>query len=126
MNDKGEVVRTSDSVPPLSSETVVAAALLALADSSNKDLYLPAIHAPPGPHTNHFSRNKGLIKTKIAVERKAAKEVNQKEAEGKKAAAAACKADGLAKKQEKGSPLLRQRPALRPSKLKLSAASSRM
>ncbi len=54
LNDKGEVVRTSDLVPPSSSGTVVAAALLALADSSNKDLYLPAIHAPPGPYTNCF------------------------------------------------------------------------
>ncbi len=101
LNDKGEVVRMSDSVPPMSSGTVVAAALLALADSSNKDLNLPAIHAPPGPHTNHFSRNEGPTKTKIAAERKAAKEAKQKEAKGKKAATAACKADGLAKMQEK-------------------------
>ncbi len=64
-------------------------------------LLLPAIHAPPGPCTNCFSGNKGHTKTKIAVEHKAAKEVKQKEAGGKKAAAAACKADGLAKKQEK-------------------------
>jgi hypothetical protein len=53
------------------------------------------------------------------------KEAKQKEAEEKKAAAAACKADGVAKKQKKGSPPLRQRPALRPQKLKLSAASLR-
>ncbi len=101
LNNKGEVVHTSDSVLLLSSGTVVAADLLALADSSNEDLYLPAIHAPPGPRTNHFSGNKGPTKTKIAAERKAAKEVKQKEAEGKKAAMAACKADGLAKKQVK-------------------------
>ncbi len=101
LNNKGEVVRTSDSVPPSSSGTIVAAALLALADSSNKDLYLPAIHAPPGPRTNHFSGNKGPTKTKITTERKVAKEAKQKEAEEKKAAAAALKADGLAKKQEK-------------------------
>jgi hypothetical protein len=101
LNNKGEVVHTSDSVPPSSSGTIVAMALLALADSSDKDLYLPAIHAPPGPRTNRFSRNKGPTKTKIAAEHKAAKEAKQKEAKGKKAAAAACKADGPAKKQEK-------------------------
>ncbi len=101
LNDKGRVVRTSDLVPPLSSGTVIATALLALADSSDKDLYLPTIHAPPGPRTNQFSGNKGPTKTKITTERKAAKEAKQKEAEGKKAATAACKADGLAKKQEK-------------------------
>jgi hypothetical protein len=101
LNDKGEVVRTSNLVPPSSSGTVVATALLALADSSDKDLYLPAIHAPPGPRINRFSGNKGPTKSKIAAEHKAAKEAKQKEAKGKKAAAAACKADGLAKKQEK-------------------------
>jgi hypothetical protein len=101
LNNKGEVVRTSNSVPPSSSGTIVAAALLALADSINKDLYLPAIHAPLGPRTNRFSGNKCPTKTKIATERKAAKEVKQKEANGKKAAAAACKADSLEKKQEK-------------------------
>ncbi len=101
LNDRGEVVHTSDSVPPSSSGTVVAAALLALADSSNEDFYLPAIHAPPGPCTNCFSGIKGPTKTKIAVERKAAKEAKQKETKGKKAAAATCKADGLTKKQEK-------------------------
>jgi hypothetical protein len=101
LNRKGEVVRTSDLVPPSSSGTVVAMALLALTDSSNENLYLPAIHAPPGPPTNLFSGNKGPTKTKIAVERKVAKEAKQKEAKEKKAAAAACKADSLAKKQEK-------------------------
>jgi hypothetical protein len=101
LNDKGEVVRMSNSVPPSSSGTVVAVALLALADSRDKDLYLPAIHAPPGPRTNRFSGSKCPTKTKIAAEHKAAKEAKQKEAEGKKAAAAAGKADGLAKKQEK-------------------------
>jgi hypothetical protein len=125
LNNKGEVAHTSNSVPPSFSGTVVAAALLALADSSNKDLYLPAIHAPPGPCTNHFSGNKSLTKTEIAMEHKAAKEAKQKEAEGKKAAATTCKADNLAKKQKKGSLLLRQSPALWPPKLKLSAASSR-
>ncbi len=81
---------------------------------------LPLAHAPI-----ILSGNKGPTKTKIAAEHKAAKEAKQKEAEGKKAAAVACKADGLAKKQEKGSPPLRRWPALRPPKLKLSAASSR-
>jgi hypothetical protein len=100
LNDKGEVVCTSG-LYPSSSGTVVTAALLALADSSNKDRYLPTIHAPPGPCTNRFSGNKAPTKTKIAAERKAAKEVKQKEAEGKKAAVAACKANSLAKKQEK-------------------------
>jgi hypothetical protein len=100
LNNEGEVVCTSGSYPS-SSGIVVAAALLALADSSDKDLYLPAIHAPPGPRTNCFSGNKAPIKTEIAAERKAAKEAKQKEAEGKKAAVAARKADGLAKKQEK-------------------------
>jgi hypothetical protein len=100
LNDKGEVVGTSDLVPPLSSGTIATAALLALTDSSDKDLYLPAIHAPPGPRTR-FSGNKGPTKTKIAAEHKAVKEAKQKEAKGKKAAAAARKADGLAKKQEK-------------------------
>jgi hypothetical protein len=38
LNNKGEVVHTSNLVPPLSSGTVVAVALLALADSSNEDL----------------------------------------------------------------------------------------
>jgi hypothetical protein len=57
---------------------------------------LPLAHAPIV-----FSGNKGPTKTKIAAEHKVAKEVKQKEAKGKKAAAAACKADGLAKKQEK-------------------------
>jgi hypothetical protein len=101
LNDKGEVVRMSKSAPLSSSRTIVAVALLALADSNNKDLYLPAIHALPSPRTNHFSGNKGPTKTKIAAERKAAKEAKQKDAKGKKAATAACKADGLAKKQEK-------------------------
>jgi hypothetical protein len=44
---------------------------------------------------------KAPTKTKIAAERKVAKEAKQKEAKDKKAAAATCKADGLAKKQEK-------------------------
>ncbi len=101
LNNKGEVVRMSNLVPPSSSGTVVAAALLALADSSDKDLYLPAIHAPPDPRTNRLFGNKGPTKSEIAAERKAAKDAKQKEAKGKKAAAAACKADGLAKKQEK-------------------------
>jgi hypothetical protein len=101
LNNKGEVVRMSNLVPPSSSRAVVTAALLAFADSSNEDLYLPAILAPPGLRTNHFSGNKSPTKTKIAMERKAAKETKQKEAEGKKAAAATCKAEGLAKKQEK-------------------------
>jgi hypothetical protein len=101
LNNKGEVVRTSDSVPPSSFGTLVAVSLLALADSSDEDLYLPAIHAPPGPRTNRFPGNKGPTKTKIDGERKSAKKAKQEEAEGKKAAAAACKADGLAKKQEK-------------------------
>ncbi len=57
---------------------------------------LPLAHAPI-----IFSGNKGPTKTKIAVERKAAKEAKQKEAEGKKAVKATCKDDGLAKKQEK-------------------------
>jgi hypothetical protein len=57
---------------------------------------LPLAHTPIV-----FSGNKGPTKTKIAVEPKVAKEAKQKEAEGKKAAAAACKADGLVKKQEK-------------------------
>jgi hypothetical protein len=57
---------------------------------------LPLAHTPIV-----FFGNKGPRKTKIAMERKAAKEAKQKEAEGKKAAAAACKADGLAKKQGK-------------------------
>jgi hypothetical protein len=61
LNNKGEVVRTSDSVPPSSSGTLVTA-LLALADSSNKDLYLPATHAPPGPCTNCFSGKKRSYK----------------------------------------------------------------
>ncbi len=94
-------MRTSDLVPPSSSGTIVAAALLDLADSSNKDLYLPAIHAHPGPCTNRFSGNKCHTKTKIAAERKVVKEAKQKEAKGKKAAAAAHRADGFAKKQEK-------------------------
>ncbi len=102
LNDKGEVEHTSGLAPPSSFGTIVAAALLTLADSSNEDLYLPAIHAPPGPRTNYFSGNRGPTKTKIATEQKPAKEAKQKEAKGKKAATAACKADNLAKKQEKG------------------------
>jgi hypothetical protein len=101
LNNKGEVVLMSDLVPPLSCGTIVAVALLVLADSSNEDLFLPAIHAPPGPRTNRFSGNKGPTKTKIAVDCKAANEAKQKEAEEKKAAAATHKANGLAKKQEK-------------------------
>jgi hypothetical protein len=56
LNDKGEVVLAPGPLPASLSGTVVAAALLALADSSNsnKDLYRPVIHAPPGPLTNHF------------------------------------------------------------------------
>jgi hypothetical protein len=54
---------------------------------------LPLAHTPIV-----FSGNKGPTKTKIAVEREAAKEEKQKEAKGKKAAAAACNADGFAKK----------------------------
>jgi hypothetical protein len=46
-------------------------------------------------------REQMSYKTKIAAERKAVKEAKQKEAEGKKAAAATRKADDLAKKQEK-------------------------
>jgi hypothetical protein len=109
-------VRTSNLVPLSSSGTVVAAALLALADSSNKDLYFPAIHAPPGPRTNCFSGNKGPTMTEIATECKAAKEAKQKEAKGKKAAAAAHKADGLAKKQEK---------RISPAKVKASTAAAK-
>jgi hypothetical protein len=84
LNNKGEVVCTSGLVPPLSSGTVVAVALPALADSRDVDLYLPAIHAPPGPRTNCFSGNKGSTKTEIAAERKAAKEAKQKETKGMK------------------------------------------
>jgi hypothetical protein len=65
LNNKREVVRTSDSVPPSSSGTVVAGALLALADSSNEDLYLCAIHAPPGPCTNHFPGTKVLQRPRL-------------------------------------------------------------
>jgi hypothetical protein len=101
LNSKGEMVRTSNLVPPSSSGTIVAVAPLALADSSDKDLYLPVNHAPPGPRTNRFSGNKGPTKTKIAVERKVVKEAKQMEAKGKKAAVATRKADNLAKKQEK-------------------------
>ncbi len=57
---------------------------------------LPLAHAPI-----IFPGTKGPTKTKTAAEHKAAKEAKQKEAKGKKAAAAACKADSLAKKQEK-------------------------
>jgi hypothetical protein len=102
LNNKGEVVLAPGPLPASSSGTVLAAALLALVDSSDsdEDLYRPVIHAPPGPHTNHFSK-KAPTKTEIAAERKAAKVAKQKEAEDKKAAAAARKADGLAKKQKK-------------------------
>ncbi len=125
LNDKGEVVRTSDSVPPLSSGTVVAAALLALADSSDEDLYIPAIHAPPGPCTNHFSGNKGPTKTKIAAEHKAAKEAKRKEAKGKKAAAAARKADSLTKKQEKKISSTKAKASTAATKAEALQASSR-
>jgi hypothetical protein len=99
LNNKGEVVLAPGPLPALSSGTVVATALLAHADSSNsdKDLYLPVIHAPPGPRTNRFPK-KAPTKTKIAAEWQAAKEAKQKEAKDKKAAAAARKADGLAQK----------------------------
>jgi hypothetical protein len=102
LNDKGEAICTPGPLPASYSGTVVAAALLALADSSNsnKDLYCPVIHTPPGPRTNRFSK-KALTKTKIVVERKAAKEAKQKEAKDKKAAAATHKVDGIAKRQEK-------------------------
>jgi hypothetical protein len=102
LNDKGEVVLAPGPLAASSSGTVVTAALLALADSSdsNKDLYRPVIHAPPGPRTNYFPK-KAPTKTKIAAERKAAKEVKQKEAKDKKAATATRKADSLTKKQEK-------------------------
>jgi hypothetical protein len=74
LNNKGEVVLAPGPLPASSSGTVVAAALLALADSSdsNEDLYCPVIHAPPGPHTNCFPK-KAPTKTKIAAEQKAAK-----------------------------------------------------
>jgi hypothetical protein len=88
---------------PHSSSSVIAAALRALADNSNssiKELYLPPIHAPPGPRTNHFPR-KNLTSTKIAAERKVSKEMKKKEAEEKKTAAAERKIKSLAKKQEK-------------------------
>jgi hypothetical protein len=63
---------------------------------------LPPCHSCSSWPTHQlFSRNKGNTKSKIAVECKAAKEAKQKEAKGKNVAAAACKADGLAKKQEK-------------------------
>jgi hypothetical protein len=63
---------------------------------------LPPCHScSPWPMHQSFSGNKGPTKTKIAAERKAAKEATQKESNGKKAATATCKADGLAKKQEK-------------------------
>jgi hypothetical protein len=54
LNDKGEVALAPGPFPASSSGTVVAAALLALADSStsNENLYHPVIHAPPGPRTN--------------------------------------------------------------------------
>jgi hypothetical protein len=57
---------------------------------------LPLAHAPIV-----FPGTEALQKTKIAAELKAAKEAKQKEAEGKKAATAARKADGLAKMQKK-------------------------
>jgi hypothetical protein len=102
LNNKGDDVRTSAPLPASSSGSVVATVLLALADSSNsnKDIYRPIIHAPPGPRTNCFSK-KAPTKTKIAAECKAVKEVKQKEAKDKKAATATRKADGLAKRQEK-------------------------
>ncbi len=102
LNNKGEFALAPGPLPASSFGTVVTAALLALADSSNsnEDLYRPDIHAPPSPRTNRFPK-KAPTKTKIAMEQKAAKEAKQKEAKDKKAAAAACKADGLAKKQEK-------------------------
>jgi hypothetical protein len=87
LNDKGEVALAPGPLPASSSGTVVAAALVALTDStdSDKDLYHPVIHAPPGPRTNRFPK-KAPTKTEITAERKAAKaakavkEVKQKEA----------------------------------------------
>jgi hypothetical protein len=108
-NEKGEVVSAPGQLPSLSSKTVISAALLALADSSdssNEDSYLPVIHAPPGPRSNRFP-GKTSTKTGIAAECKAAKEAKKKEAEDKKAAAAMHKSDSLTKKTvEKG--LLRE------------------
>jgi hypothetical protein len=126
LNDKGEVVLAPGPLPASSSGTIVIAALLALADSSNsnKDLYHLVIHAPPGPRSNRFPK-KAPTKTKIAVEQKAAKEAKQKEAKDKKAAAAARKAIGLANKPKKGSPPQRQRPAW-PLKRNPSAESLQM
>ncbi len=70
LNNKGEIGLAPGPLPASSSGTVVAAALLALADSSNsdKDLYCPVIHAPPGPCTNRFPK-KAPTKTGIAAER---------------------------------------------------------
>jgi hypothetical protein len=103
LNEKGEVKSAPGPLPPSSSKTVIAAALLALAgnsDSSDEDSFFPLIHAPPGPHTNCFP---GITptKTKISAELKAAKQMKKKEAKDKKATAAMRKSDSLAKKQEK-------------------------
>jgi hypothetical protein len=102
-NKKGEVESPPSLLPPSSSKTIMAAALLALADnsdSSNEDSFFPLIHAPPGPRTNRFPR-KTPMKTKTTAERKAAKEMKKKVTKDKKAAAAMRKSDSLAKKQEK-------------------------
>jgi hypothetical protein len=103
LNKKGEVKSAPGPLPRLSSKTVIAVALLALADnsdSSDEDSFFPLIHAPSGSRTNSFP-GKTPTKTKIAAKRKAAKEMKKKKAEDKKAAAAARKSDSLAKKQEK-------------------------
>jgi hypothetical protein len=102
-NKKGEVESAPGPLPPSSSKTAIAMALLALADNSDisdEDSFFPLIHAPPGPRTNRFP-GKTPTKTKIAMEPKAAKEMKKKEAKDKKAAAATHKSVSLAKKQEK-------------------------
>jgi hypothetical protein len=100
-NKKGEVESAPGPLPPSSSKTVITAALLAIADnsdSSDEDSFFPLIHAPPGPRTNCFP-GKTPTKTKIAAERKVAKEIKKKEAKVKKAAAATRKSDSLVKKK---------------------------
>ncbi len=123
LNNKGEVVRTSDSVPPSSSGTIVAAALLALADSSNKDLYLPAIHAPPGPRTNYFPGTKVIQSPRLPWSVRRQRRQSRRRPRGRMLLRLLARLTALQRSKKKGSPPLRRRPALRLPKLKLSTAS---
>jgi hypothetical protein len=122
LNNKGEVVRTSGLYPSFSG-TIVAAALLALADSSNKDFSSLLFMLPLAHASIVFLGTKPLQRPRLPQSVRRQRRQNRRRPRRKRLPQPRARRTALQKSRKKGSPLLRRRPALRRPKLKLSAAS---